>query len=242
MTIKYFSAAEPNTPFAPNFKIPIYYGQANDGRFMGFLSQHIRDLEKNYISKEELISEVPKSQLDPIEFTQHWKQHNIVGDIALETDPVGFRRFPGNFTSERLFNLIRHHYLTYLDMLNFERRKVYIHTWANVLRAGEYISPHTHDQSCNGYLSCNIFVTASDANFILEKESNNVIIASDPGVILFWPSCLSHHTDAHNGKLERITISSDIVVPEYAKEQPHRPYRLLDDPETMPGLYDEEIE
>ncbi len=239
MTITYFSAAAPNTPFAPNFRIPLYLEESRDQRFMGFLSQMIRDLEKDYIKKESLISEVPKSHLDPVEYTQHWKQHNLVGDDSLETDPPEFKRFPSNYTTERLFQFIRHHYLTYLDSLNYERRKVYIHAWANVLRSGEHISTHTHDQSCNGYLACNIFVTASNANFILDKENNQLAIDSVPGRILFWPSCLSHHTQIHEGKHERITISADIVVPEVAEQQPHRPYRLLDDPDTMKGLYEE---
>jgi hypothetical protein len=239
MTIKYFGAAEPNTPFAPNFKIPVYHNTVLDPRFMGHLHQHVRELERDYIKKESLISEVPKSHLDPLEYTQHWKQHNLLGDIKLDTDPADFKRFPSSFTTERLFTLIRHHYLTYLDLLNFQRRKVYIHAWANILRAGEHISPHTHDQSCNGYLACNLFVTPSNANFIIDKESNQMHVASEQGVIIFWPSCLSHHTGVHEGASERVTISADIVIPEYATQQPHRPYKLLDDPDTMQGLYEE---
>jgi hypothetical protein len=240
MTIQYFAAAEPNTPFAPNFRIPIYHGNTLDQRLMGFLSQKVRELERDYIKKEELISPVPKSHLDPIEFTQHWKQHNLVGDETLASDPEGFKRFPVDFTTERLFTIIRHHYLTYLEELNYKRRKVYIHAWANILRSGEHISPHTHDQSSNAYLACNLFVTTSSARFILDKENNQLSVASEQGAIIFWPSCLWHHTEVHEGKSERITISADIVLPEIVEQQPHRPYKLLDDPDTMPGLYGEE--
>jgi hypothetical protein len=239
MTIQYFVAAQPNTPFAPNFKIPIYEGDTRDMRFMGFLSQYIRDLENKFIKNEKLISEVPKSHLDPLPYTQHWKQHNLVGDYPLESDPSDFKRFPETFLTTRLFEVIRLHYLKYLDMLNFERRKVYIHAWANVLNKGEFISPHTHDQTCNAYLACNMFVTQSNANFILDKENNQLLVPSRPGTILFWPSCLSHQTEIHDSNHHRITISADIVVPEVAELQPHRPYRLLDDPNTMQGLYEE---
>lgn len=240
MTIQYFAAPAPNTPFAPNFKIPLYYDTTVDKRLLGFLTQYIRDLEKNYIRKEPLISEVPKSFLDPIEFTQQWKQHNLVGDTRLDSDTEGFKRFPTNLSVERLFDIIRRNYLTYLELLNYERRKVFIHAWANVVRDGEFISPHTHDQTANGYLACNLFVTYSKSNFVLSKEGSQLLFPSSPGGIIFWPSCLLHHTEPHEGLTERITISADIVLPEIVEQQPHRPYRLLDDPETMPGLYEDE--
>ncbi len=238
MSLVFFKAADPQTPFAPNFSIPIYVADNIDKRLVGFAMQYIREIERDFIKKEKLLSEVPKSYLDPLEYTQHWKQHNLIDDTPMDSDPADFKRFPRNQTTERLFQSIRLHYLQYLELLGYQRRKVYIHSWANVLRKGEYISTHTHGQDCHAYLAGTVYVTDSNANFIIEKESNQIKIGTKTGRIAFWPSCLSHHTETHEKDHERITISFDIVVPETKELQPHRPYRLLDDPDTMPGLYE----
>jgi hypothetical protein len=239
MSLLFFAAAPANTPFAPNFRIPLYHADLLDSRFMGFVSQYVRDLERNYIKKEQLISEVPKSHLDPVEYTQHWKQHNLVEDTKLDSDPEGFNRFPKTLLQDRIFDVIRHHYLTYLDLLGYDRRKVYINVWANILRDGEYISAHSHCQTADGYLAGSIHITRSDGDFVIDKEGNQLKIATTPGAIIFFPSCLTHYTEPHQGSSERITVSFDIVLPNIASDHSFRPHRLLDDPETMPGLYEQ---
>jgi hypothetical protein len=238
MSLIYFSSPPPQTPFAPSFNIPLYEGNFVDPRFMGMLAQYVRELEQDFITKEQLLSEVPKSVLDPLEYTQQWKQHNLVGDTVLENDPTDFKRFPPKAIQEQLFNTIRMHYLQFLEDLKYNRRKVYINVWANILRDGEFISPHNHSQSSNGYLAGTLYVTTSNANFVLDKEGSKLKIAPEPGRIVFFPSCLTHYTETHKGVGQRISISFDIVLEDIAAAHIYRPHRLLDDPDTMPGLYE----
>lgn len=236
MSLIYFSASPPNTPFAPNFRIPVYEGFEQDPMLLSKLTMYLKDLELDIIKKETLVSAVPKSVIDPYPYTQQWKQHNLVDDTPRLGDTSNLVRFPPSPNIEKLFQAMRKHYLTYLKELGYERRKVWVHAWANILRKGEYISPHSHLQTGDGYLAGVFYVTQSSAKFVLDKEGTAMAIEPVAGKLIMFPSCLTHYSESLDSTAPRISIAFDIVVENVYNEHIMRPHRLLDDPDTMPGL------
>ena len=236
MSITFFAAPKPNTPFAPNFNIAIYENQIINPELMGELTRYVGELERTIIKKEQLVSEVPVALTDPYSYTAHWKQHNLLDDTPRKEDTFNLVRFPKHRSTDNLFYFIRQHYLEYLRLLNVPRSKIWIHAWVNILRKGQWITPHHHLQTQNGYLSGSVYVTSSSANFIVEKEGTAMEFTTEAGKIIFLPSCLSHSSQVYEGNTTRISISFDLVVKDVMEANALRPYRLLDDPDTMPGL------
>lgn len=236
MSITFFAAAPPATPFAPNFKIAIYENQIINPELIGELTRYVSELERTIIKKEQLVSEVPVAPTDPYPYTAHWKQHNLLDDTPRKGDTSNLVRFPKHRSTDNLFYFIRQHYLEYLRLLNVPRSKIWIHAWVNILRKGQWITPHHHLQSKDGYLSGSVYVTSSKADFILEKEGNAMEFTTEAGKIMFFPSCLTHHSQVYEGNTTRISISFDLVIKDVMEANALRPHRLLDDPDTMPGL------
>jgi hypothetical protein len=236
MSITFFAAPAPATPFAPNFNIAIYENQIINPELMGELTRYVGELERTIIKKEKLVSEVPTSPVDPYPYTAHWKQHNLVDDTPRATDTFNLVSFPKHRSTDNLFYYIRQHYLEYLKLLNVPRRKVWINVWVNILRQGQWITPHHHLQTKDGYLSGSVYVTSSNANFIIEKEGTAMEFTTEAGKIMLMPSCLTHYSQVYDGPTTRISISFDVVVKDIVDGSPLRRYRLLDDPDTMPGL------
>lgn len=236
MSITFFAAPKPATPFAPNFNIAIYENQIINPGLMGELTRYVGDLERTIIKKEKLVSEVPVALQDPYPYTAQWKQHNLLEDAPRKEDTSNLVRFPKHRSTENLFHNIRQHYLEYLRLLNVPRSKIWIHAWVNILRNGQWITPHHHLQTKDGYLSGSVYVTYSKANFIIEKEGTAMEFTTEAGKIMFFPSCLTHYSQVYDGNNTRISVSFDLVVKDVMEANALRPYRLLDDPDTMPGL------
>ena len=73
MTIRFFSTPPPETPFAPNFRIPIYEAfSRTDSLNLAKINKYVLDMERKIISKEHLISKVPKASEDPYQYTQQF--------------------------------------------------------------------------------------------------------------------------------------------------------------------------
>jgi hypothetical protein len=236
MSITFFAAPKPNTPFAPNFNIAIYENQIINPELMGELTRYVGELERTIIKKEQLVSEVPVALQDPYPYTAQWKQHNLLDDTPRKGDTSNLVRFPKHRSTDNLFYSIRQHYLEYLRLLNVPRSKIWINAWVNILRNGQWITPHHHLQTQDGYLSGSVYVTSSNAKFIIEKEGTAMEFTTEAGKIMFFPSCLTHHSQVYEGNTTRISISFDLVVKDIMEVTKMRPYRLLDDPDTMPGL------
>lgn len=236
MSITRFAAPAPATPFAPNFNIAIYENQIINPELMGELTRYVGELERTIIKKEQLVSEVPVASQDPYPYTAQWKQHNLLDDTPHKGDTSNLVRFPKHRSTDNLFYFIRQHYLEYLRLLNVPRSKIWIHAWVNILRNGQWITPHHHLQTKDAYLSGSVYVTSSKANFIIEKEGTAMEFTTEAGKIMFFPSCLTHYSQTYEGNTTRISISFDLVVKDTMESSKMRPYRLLDDPDTMPGL------
>lgn len=243
MRVEWFTGATPETKFAPNFKVPVGIGMDGSQDFVKRLSDYILRIEKDIIEKEGLVSEVPKSDADPYRHTQQWKQHNLLDDVAGHGGEH-LERFPKDPIVEELFNLLRTNYLDYLANLNYPRRAVYVHGWANVLRKGEWISKHTHMSHNQAYLAATYYLTSNKTSLYFENplnpgsyESGEVAsVATEARKLVFFPSWLPHWSDKVDDDKLRISVAFDIVTEDTMKGNPWRPHRLLDDPATMPGL------
>lgn len=239
MPTSWWEGQKPQTKFAPRLKVPLYYAKDGSKDMINGLAKYCVELEQGIISREELVSEVPKNNMDPYKFTQQWKQHHLLDDSLPRKGGEQFEKFPPVSEQRQLFHLIREHYLLHLRNLGYERRKVYIHAWANVLREGEFISQHMHlaDEFC--YLSGCYYVTTSGAKLNLVNPQRAQEISQFPneaGMIVFFPSWVPHYSDVYHGKEHRISIAFDIVAEENMRANPWRPHELFDDPSTMPGL------
>jgi len=243
MNTFWWEGPRPETKFAPNFRVPVYAAKDGSQQFVKSLTNYILDLEKNIIEKEELVSPVPKSGVDPYRHTQQWKQHNLLDDVAGEKGEH-LTRFPKDPIIEDLFNLVRINYLTHLANLRYPRRKVFIHGWANVLRNDEWISKHSHMTHEEAYLSSTYYLTTNETSLFLENPLNPghmdtadiISIKTEARKIVFFPSWIPHWSDKISGDSIRISVAFDIVTENTMKGNPWRPHRLLDDPAAMPGL------
>lgn len=229
---------KPKTKFARRTRVPIYLAQENNRELIKNLTKYILELETNIISKEELVSSVPKSSSDPYKHTQQWKQHNLFEDIP-GLDGETLARFPANPVTDELLKLIRIHYLTFLAELGYPREKVYMHGWANVLRKGEWISKHAHITNENSYLAATYYLTTNNTKLYLENINDSDTaynVETQQGRLLFFPSWMTHWSDPCEDEELRISIAVDIVTEDTMRANPWRPHTLLDDPETMSGI------
>jgi len=234
---KYWTGPEPRTPFAPSFLVQHYTAKHGTEDFKRRLIEYCLKCEK-MLESEDLVSEVIKNTGDPYAFTQHWKQHNLLDDSGDRMNGNHLERFPEDEVQGEFFKMIREHYLRFIYALGYERRKVYIHTWANCLRSGQFVNRHCHVSGPNSYLACVYYPQASDTSLYLLNpfdESDAIEFPTVSGGIVMWPSWTLHQTNTTKHDL-RVSVASDIVTEETMIANPWRPHILLDDPATMPGL------
>lgn len=238
MPTQFLEGPKPKTKFGKKFKIPVYTAKDGSKQFISTLYNYILELESNIISKEELVSSVPKSSSDSYKYTQQWKQHNLFNDIS-GLGGEHLKRFEKIPEIDTLYKLIREHYLIYLAELGYPRIQSYIHGWANVIRKGESISPHCHIDGSDAYLASTYYLTSNNTNLYLHDPSyvhTKGAIATESGKIVIFPSWVPHWSDESPDETIRISLAFDIVIKDTVQGNPWRPHVLLDDPATMPGL------
>ena len=238
MGTQFLEGPKPKTKFGKKFKAPIYTAKDGSKEFIKTLYDYVLDLEANIISKEELVSSVPKSGMDPYQYTQQWKQHNLFDDVP-GLGGEHLQRFHKIPEIDQLFALVREHYLLHLANLNYPRIKAYIHGWANVLRKGEWITPHCHIDGSDAYLASTYYLTTNNTNLYMHDPSyvgTKGAIATEAGKIVIFPSWIPHWSDECQDEDLRVSLAFDIVIEDSVQGNPWRPHVLLDDPATMPGL------
>lgn len=238
MPTEYWEPSPPATKFAPKFRVPLYTAKDGSQDFIERLKKYILDIEKNIISQEKLVSEVPKPIDDPYQYTQQWKQHNLLQDtVGLGGETI--TRFPENPVIEELFQRVRLHYLTHMANCRIPRQRIWIHSWANVLRGGEWISRHTHITGPESFLAGTYYLTTNNTNLWMQNPANTsdtIGFSTEMGKFVFFPSWLPHWSDKCEESSLRISIAFDFVTENTVIGNPWRPHRLLDDPSQMTGL------
>jgi len=241
MPTSWWEGVRPKNKFAPNFRVPLYYAKDGSIELMKTMKQYCIDMEQGIIAKEELVSEVPKNDSDPYQYTQQWKQHHLLDDSIPRKGGEAFEKFPPIPETRDLFNMFRSHYLLHLKNLGFPRKRVFVHAWANVLRKDQFISRHMHLSDEHSYVSGTYYVSNSHAKLALEnpiRQQELSYFPNDAGNLILFPSWLPHYSEVYTGPEERVSIAFDIVVHENARANPWRPHELFDDPDTMPDIDD----
>jgi hypothetical protein len=237
MGLVWFNSETPLTKFAPNLKIPLYHGNEGSDLLLKNLTEQILVYEEQ-ITQENLVSEVPKNEKDPYAYTQHWKQHSLFWDKNVKGGDH-FKRFTMTDDLEKLFHILRKHYLLFLKELKYPRMKIYIHGWANVLRKGEWISLHHHMADESTYISGTYYLTTNDTSLKLInpiRVDQTDVFPTKKGNIIMFPSFVPHESSVYEGDDLRISIAFDLSIESNTLSNPWRSHHLFDDPATMEGL------
>jgi len=204
-----FKSDSPKTPFAPSY-------------FWVLGESILTEINCNELAKLILIKEKEIiSTTKPVDIAAISDGYTGLGDNSLTARYIRFNVFEWNHDEIlKLKKSIYKKYITFLESLNVPRSKVWIQCWANVLRSGQKINPHSHNTGPYCYLGGHFCVQAENTktvymniidqiNDIQKYESENV-----PGKISFFQNCIPHYTTEHNGDKERITIAFDLIVDE----------------------------
>ena len=101
--------------------------------------------------------------------------------------------------------------------------KLFVKCWANVMRKGEKIEPHTHSPwmlDPKHFVSGNLTVQ-TDGSTTTNYSSYECIpecIRNVEGVMHFFNGGTEHWTSRYNGEGERITVAFDVMSEEYYEE------------------------
>jgi len=110
------------------------------------------------------------------------------------------------FGTKSIRKCIREKYNHYTNKQN---KSIYVQCWANVMRYGEKIKPHSHDDLLPSIerVSGHIVVYADT---LTNTYYENNPVQNINGQLTLFPSNLVHWTDTYLGNSERITIAFDI--------------------------------
>lgn len=87
---------------------------------------------------------------------------------------------------------------------------IYVQCWANVMRNGEQIKPHRHEDdpyNLHGRFAGNLVVSVDQ---LTHTYYDGTPVENKIGRMIIFPSQVLHWTDTYRGKSERITIAFDI--------------------------------
>ena len=98
-----------------------------------------------------------------------------------------------------------------------KNKPIYVQCWANVMRKGDRIKRHIHDQRSVNYsdsLSGHLNVKVDE---LTSTYYNGKPLVNKNGEMILFPSNIPHWTDMYKGDDERITIAFDIKSSEFFK-------------------------
>jgi hypothetical protein len=203
MPVKLWQAPRPLTPFAPQWTVPFYHEGMNDP---GLCAEIARLVLAKEAELKRTIKAIPISGIEE-GLTARWHGFNT---FRWEEPPM--RRFQ---------QFVKRSYLNFLASLKLPRRRCYIQGWANVVRGGEQLTPHCHDQEVSAYLSGNFCAAAEDTAtlyfppFAYQGHPNPKMafrVPNEVGMVTFFPSTVFHCTTPHQGTSERVTLAFDIHI------------------------------
>jgi hypothetical protein len=114
-----------------------------------------------------------------------------------------------NFLKE----LIRKYHDKFLNFIDQDPGKIYSQGWYNVMRTGEQIKEHGHIISPEySYLSAHLTVACENTSTYYRNPITSEVFEEEnsPGKLTFFPSYITHYTDAVVSSKERITMAFDI--------------------------------
>ena len=201
------------SPFAPEFKCLIAETKIIDVDF--------DKVEKFLLDKEEDILKLPYRT-----YIDKKTGEEVMSDGFTGLGNSTTARF-GNYNvlqfEDPIFKKIKKNILNAHDKLmekiNVEKpNTLYVQCWYNVLRKGQQIKTHLHDDSNLSYLGGHIIVSANDtytAYITSYQQLNNpdvLKIKNKKGDLTFFTSSTPHFTNQNSDDNLRITIAFDLFL------------------------------
>lgn len=201
MPLHRWTSPRPATPFAPSWAVPIFTATMPDPS----VNSAIREL---VLSREDAL----RQSIEPIPIsglsdglTTRWHGFNIF--TWPEDCMAAFAAF------------VKTAYADLLKSIGAPRQKAFIQGWANVIRTGEQLTPHAHDQGQTSYVSGNYCVQASGTATVYyppyfyknAPDPNTALsLPNQPGVLTLFPSGIFHATTPNPTPEPRISLAFDI--------------------------------
>lgn len=209
MKIIKFKSSPPKTFFAPQYEYVLGEDKISDIDY-----QHVYN--KILHNEKDIIANFPTVDRTSIDGYTGLGTNSLTSRFdyfnPLSWDDIEFKKLNSQILTT---------YHTFLNILNIERQKVWIKCWANVMRAGEKISPHIHCVNEYTYLGGHVVISCNNTNTYYINPVNQI---NEPqfyqsensvGKLTFFQQNIPHYTDIHKAEEPRITIAFDLVVDEY---------------------------
>ncbi len=187
----------PETDFAPqwNFTIGVW----------NFLdSDNLKIIREFLISKEADILDLPSNGdagtgVDDNSITTRFGSYNLF-DFVDQCPELDI-----------LLDWLRTSYMEFIQHESSEICECEIVCWYNILRDGEGMDEHIHNDTNNAYLSGNIQMSEFDTqtNYRSPMSDENVQINGPSGQLIMFPSFVPHGVN-HEYQGERISIAFDL--------------------------------
>lgn len=201
MTLHRWTSPRPESPFAPSWHVPLYTAELTDQS----VNMQIRDLVlRREEALRQTIAPIPISGLND-GLTTRWHGFNIFTwpEPCMQT----FAQF------------VKQSYLDLLRSVSVQRRRAFIQGWANVIRTGEQLMPHAHDQGPTSYISGNYCVQATGTSTVYyppyfykgaPDPRTALTMTNRPGVLTLFPSGIFHATTKNRQSEPRVSLAFDI--------------------------------
>lgn len=198
MSIVRIKSYHPLTEFAPSWNIPLWLTNWTDHEHVDSIKTWIIENEKNILEKYEYTN-TGGTGLTEDHITTRFGQYNL-----LSQDMKSF---------DELLTFLRYSYIEYVQNAQLELKDLQIVCWANILKQGEFMSPHSHGSQPDSYLSGNIhlddYSTSTFYRSSYDPESKLGLPNKKGGCIMF-PSSTQHYTGEHDSDTPRVSVAFDL--------------------------------
>tara|TARA_B100000131_G_scaffold12235_1_gene12693 strand:- start:1750 stop:2397 length:648 start_codon:yes stop_codon:yes gene_type:complete len=198
MKIVKFTSGDTYTPFAPWWEY--YFCEDN-------LKISLTDLKEEILSKE-------KDIIDQYEFEDDWGTKLGPNSLTSRSNRYNLLEFD---TAKQLKQTIKRTHDQFVTELGAPTPPpIYAQCWANVMRKGDQIAPHSHGKDAWTYLSGHVCVQTTDTSTHYWNPYGGDPWSSpnEVGKITLFPSWVKHGTDKVVDDQERITLAFDIYTEE----------------------------
>ena len=227
MKLLQFSNASKVSPFAPIWNCTLAEGVIEDVDYQS-LAQWLLERESE-IQAASLVRGIEKVSV-----------FDGNGPNSLSSNYSSFNPFAQNHPqAQRLSQRIFDKYCEFMLMTGVQRRRTWLHAWANIHHRYESIPAHVHNAGPYSFLSGHITLRcASTSTVYLDPMNalNQVIIHDSPnevGKLSIFQQYIPHYTTPHASDEPRVALAFDLLLEEdfcrYPDSHPARTTALLFD-------------